>query len=55
MLNLREVCTKQNPWEQGSAGFWQHPDARETKHDSDSTLEYYCPNCNQTWREEMPD
>ena len=55
MLKLREICTKQNPYEDGAAGQWQHPDAVETEYDGNYYIEYKCSNCKLVFRVEMPD
>jgi len=58
------TCTKENPWkpEEGKKGGVNHPDAEEISEDygkgggvaDGDYVEYKCPHCGTTWKEELP-
>lgn len=42
-----EECTKDHPMNDG--GNWVHVDAEETGFETESLVEYFCPNCRLTF------
>jgi hypothetical protein len=58
----RQTCTKENPFNEGMPGQWEHPDAEYLDDDygkgggvADGDYEKYkCPNCGKIFRVELP-
>lgn len=61
-MSDRNICTKENPFKEGMAGGWEHPDAVEIEEDygkgggvaDGDYIKYQCPNCGKTFKEELP-
>lgn len=58
----RQVCTPENIYAPEKGGKWSHPDAKEVEEDygkgggvaDGDFVRYYCPHCQHTWWEELP-
>lgn len=49
----RYICTKTDPWTPEKGPTATHPDAREVG-DGDEVARYFCPNCEISWKQELP-
>jgi len=52
-MSNRHKCTKEDPYVDGKHDRAYHPDAYEEL-DLGEVVRYRCPNCNISWKEELP-